>query len=668
MTFVLQVAPAARSVGRVRCAYLAGPSLAMPLIAISFLAPAAAQVHPLLPAVTVTANRYEQDLQSLPGAVSVITGAQILASGASDANDAIRKLLGVPFRTDLRGGRDYALDLRGFGATAEQNLVVVIDGIRVSENELASARLSAIAPEMIETIEVLRGAAGVQWGEGASAGVIHVVLKKSSAPGFGGSVTGQVESRGGRDVRADLRLNAGGARFDTTLRRTEGDGYRGNSHARQDTASVGAQVQRGDVTARLRVNTETQSNRFPGSLSFAQFAANPRASFTPQDFGDFSETRVTGGVAWIVGNWSLDTDFGKRERDLTGFFTGFNSAATSSSTQWSPKVTYRSMGGTGAGALTLVGGLDAIRWDYGSTSNFGQNEKATQANDAVYLRADWQNAGGQRWVVGARSERINKRADDPVNFVAYERKDTLNAWDLGFSQSLGPLLGGTPAQQWSAYVRAAKAYRLPNVDENRYLFAALRPQITRDVELGLKWIGPDAMQGNLRAFRQSATDEIAYDPVSFSNTNLDPTRRQGIELEGRMPLGAQWLLNGSLQSLSARFTGGPNSGREMPLVSRLSGVVRLAWTIDAQQSLDMGWQHLGDARFGDDNDNRCPRRIPASSLLDARYRWRHDGLELALNVVNLADARGYSQAFSCNTGALYPDAGRTFKISAKYVF
>ena len=80
----------------------------------------------------------------------MITGDEVRASGASDANDAIRKLLGLPYRTDLRGGRDYTLDLRGFGATADQNVVVVIDGIRVSENELTGARLSAIAPEMIE--------------------------------------------------------------------------------------------------------------------------------------------------------------------------------------------------------------------------------------------------------------------------------------------------------------------------------------------------------------------------------------------------------------------------------------------------------------------------------------------------------------------------------------
>src|ERR1035437_5518354 len=87
-------------------------------IAVLAAYPVLAQTSPqgVLPAVTVSAYRYLQDEFSAPYATTVLTAEQILASGATDANDAIRRLLGVPYRTDLRGGRDYSLDLRGFGA------------------------------------------------------------------------------------------------------------------------------------------------------------------------------------------------------------------------------------------------------------------------------------------------------------------------------------------------------------------------------------------------------------------------------------------------------------------------------------------------------------------------------------------------------------------------
>ena len=35
---------------------------------------------------------------------------------------------------------------------------------------------------------------------------------------------------------------------------------------------------------------------------------------------------------------------------------------------------------------------------------------------------------------------------------------------------------------------------------------------------------------------------------------------------------------------------------------------------------------------------------------------------------NLADAHSYSQAFSCASGALYPDPGRTLRAGLRYAF
>ena len=42
------------------------------------------------------------------------------------------KLLGVPGRLDFYGGGDYALDLRGFGGTADNNQIVIVDGVRLN--------------------------------------------------------------------------------------------------------------------------------------------------------------------------------------------------------------------------------------------------------------------------------------------------------------------------------------------------------------------------------------------------------------------------------------------------------------------------------------------------------------------------------------------------------
>ena len=619
-----------------------------------------AQTVSQLRETVVTANRVEQDLPSAPFSAIVLTGEEILASGANDANDAIRRLVGIPSRTDLRGGRNYSLDLLGFGATADQNVVVVVDGVRISENELATARLSAISPEMIESIEIIRGGSSVQWGEGASAGLINVVLKRGANAGFMGSASLQLESFSGRDVRAQLQGGNGRAGFDVSVRRRESDGYRANSENKQDTASVGASVRVGAFGFRARVSSENENSRFPGGLTFAQYADNPRQTVTPNDFGNYAETRASAGIDYTLDAWTFALDLGQRNRQSAGYFVGssYNSQSKSDSQQVSPKATYA--GRVGSGALKVVVGLDFNRWNYNSVDNFGQNENATQDNRALYLIGDLLLPSGTRLTAGVRQEKVNKKALDAVNLVNYDRPDSLKAWDIGANQALS---GG-----FNVYARAAQAYRLPNVDENRYLFAALRPQITRDIEMGVKWQSAAGERAGMRVFRQRAMDEIAYDPTLFSNVNLDPTRRAGIELNGQVSLASNLTLNGSLQTVDAKFSEGPNAGKKIPLVSQTSAALRLNWQIDPRQRVGMGVQHLGKARFGNDNANACARMIPANTLLDARYTWKLDRVELSLAADNLTDRKAYSQAFNCVTGSIYPDPGRVLQVSVKYSF
>ncbi len=613
-----------------------------------------------LSTVTVSAYRYSQDEVSAPYATTVLTGAQILASGATDANDAIRRLTGISFRTDLRGGGDYTLDLRGFGATANQNVVVVVDGVRISENEIATARLSTISPEMIESIEVVRGGSSVQWGEGASAGVIHVVLKQKVTKGVHGAATVQLESFNGRDGRGQISVGGEDVSFDANVRSYQTDGYRDNSQNKQDAVALGLIGTAGTLKYRLRVSSDDQDSRFPGPLTFAEFAANPVQTTTPNDFGLSHETRWTGGFEYQSSLLNYALDIGTRKRDVSAHYVGFDSQASSDSTQLSPRVMYTSK--LGKSAVTVLLGGDIQRWNFSGMNNFGQNETATQNNKAWFTSVDVLTVSGTRVTAGYRSEKVRKIGDDPANFVSYNRHDSLSAWDLGINQVL--------TTELNVYARSAKAYRVANVDENRYLTAALNPQITRDVELGAKWHLRSGISASGRLFQQNAVDEIAYDPdpLVSNNVNLDPSRRKGVEVEGQVQLSKTLSLNGSLQTVKAQFSSGVNSGLEMPLVSSVSGALRLGWRPDVHRTVTLGVQHLGEARFGNDNDNTCATRIPSSTRWDARYAYVYDKLEVALSLTNLSDVSTYSYAYSCAAGALYPDSGRKLALSVKYSF
>ena len=131
-----------------------------------------------LPAVNVLGARFGADAALAPIGATVITAADMRRAGVTDVNQALRKIGGVYGRQSLDGSAEFALDLRGFGAGSAQNLVVMLDGVRLSENDLGGAILATIPIETIERIEVIRGGASVLFGDGATGGVIQIVTKR----------------------------------------------------------------------------------------------------------------------------------------------------------------------------------------------------------------------------------------------------------------------------------------------------------------------------------------------------------------------------------------------------------------------------------------------------------------------------------------------------------
>jgi iron complex outermembrane recepter protein len=635
----------------------------------SFAASSLAQTAPeaQLKPIIVTASRMEQALQTAPVGASVILGEEIRASGVRDANEAVRLLGGVPSRGDLTGGREFSLDLRGYGESAQQNLVIVIDGVRITENELASARLSAIAPEMIERIEILRGGASAIWGEGASGGVIAVTTKGVKA-GLTANGSLALESFSGRDAQASVEVGSqDGFGFYARLRDYRSDGYRDNSAQQQNSASLGVTMQTKEFKMRLGMDRESSSSRFAGSLSIAQAKANPRQTFTPDDNGDLTLDRMSVAISYRLNGFTLALDASQRERAIRSDYvgSGFSASGSSSQSQVSPRLSYA--GDFGAVNLLALLGHDNINWTANYQNNFGQNEDATQSNRAWYGKLDALLPTQTRLSLAARREQVRKGAQDPTAFtpLTYSNRFSLPAWDIAANQTLAP--------GWDVYARTGKSFRVANVDESRFVSATLVPMLARDTELGLKYL-----QGNssaaLRIFRQRSTKEIAFDAVNFVNINQDDIARRGVELEGRTQLAKTWDVSGNLQAMNAQFVGGPNVGKRVPLVSRLSASARVGYAITAQHRLEAALQHRSSAPLGGDVANACADRAPANTQLDLRYSWREKldgkGWRLAAALNNLTDRQSFSYGFSagCGTVGVYPDAGRSLRLTAGYTF
>ncbi|KQQ86902.1 outer membrane hemin/siderophore receptor protein [Massilia sp. Leaf139] len=615
--------------------------------------------------VHVTGARFPSDAALPPVGATVITAEEIRSAGVGDVNAAIRKIGGVYGRQSLDGSPDFGLDLRGFGTNSSQNLVILVDGVRMNENELAGAVLSSIPVDTVERIEITRGGSSVLYGEGATGGVIHIFTKRGTEPGYHGSLVLERGQFDQHDARATLRHGEGPLSFDLAAGHQATDNDRENNTFRQKTVSGGFQWAQDATRLGLRVESARQEARFPGALSLAQFEQNPHQSFKPNDYGTLDSDRAVAFAEHRIGSVELAAELSHREREVVSVydFGGFLSEGVyrSRQTQFSPRL--RQLARRDGLLNEFVAGVDLIDWQ--RDTSFGSN--ASQDSKALYLRDELRFAGARnaRLALGGRHERFEKKEANPAQFVPNgEQKQ--NGWSL--EGSIDPMVGVT------VHAKAGRSYRLPNADENgfRSSLGLLEAQTSRDLELGVT-VGAKARQVSARVFRHRLENEIFFDPTVTpstpfgANTNLDPTRRQGVELDAGVDLGADLRLSGHWQHVQAEFTAGPNAGRDMVLVPKNVLTTRLAWLPANGQSFDIGAQYVSDQRYGDDFANGCSARIPSYTTFDARYAIKLGAWEVALTGLNLADRRYFSQAFNCR-GGIYPSDGRQLKLSARYDF
>jgi iron complex outermembrane recepter protein len=317
----------------------------------------------------------------------------------------------------------------------------------------------------------------------------------------------------------------------------------------------------------------------------------------------------------------------------------------------------------------LVAGLDFARWSRLTDSTFAgfpsSDANATQRSRALYLR-DEVRIGAARIAAGARHETFDKDFADPLGFptTGYVASHALNAWELQGSYAL------TPAA--SVFAKAGQSYRVANVDENGFTALAnqaLAPQISHDLELGAT-LGNTGRKITAKVFRHRLKNEIFFDPTfGFfgANVNLDPTQRQGVELEASARLATAFTLSATVQHLNAKFTDGPNAGHEMVMVPKNTATVRLSWLPGNGQSADVGVQWVDKQRYGGDFSNTCAAQMPSFTTIDGRYARQYGAWEVALSGTNLTDKHYFTNAFGCQSG-IYPEAGRQLKISARYDF
>jgi len=609
--------------------------------------------------IVITATRFPDSKRDLPVGVTVITADDIRKSASSNLGDILAQFGLLQIR-DLAGTQNPQLDLRGFGVTGDQNTLVLLDGLRLSEADLESAQLSAIPLESIERIEIVRGSGAVLYGAGATGGTINIITRRSRAGETRGDALaraggfGTEEFRGGFSRQGEVFGSSVAASYEDT------DGYRSNSRYRQRSAFGRVDAQLPSGRAYLKADVDEQRARLPGSLTEAQINADPRQTTTPDDWRERDGAQISTGGAYFLGRHELTADLGYRQRTTRAFFAAFGGFYTDTDANlWSftprAKFKFDALGRT----HDFIVGVDVEQWDYNTLSASSPSTTSApfskrhgeQESVGWYAQTNFWLTPATRLVLGGRIQHIDQRLTEEV-FPLDDRRnaDRLEAYEAALRHGF--------TTGWSIYGRYGKSFRVGNFDENACFFPPcsaelLLPQTALTAELGAEF------ENRNFTFRTSIYDtrlenEIYFSALTFSNINLSPTEREGLEFEGTWHATSTLDLRGGLALQRARFRSGVYggvdvSGKTVPLVPEVLATAGASWIFMPGGRFNLNLRHVGQQRFDNDQANTFARQMPEYTLADAKVEYRFARRwEAALEVRNLFDKQYFS--YGATTG------------------
>jgi iron complex outermembrane receptor protein len=627
---------------------------------------------------------------------TVITSEDIARSPGTTLQDVLAREPGIQV-TNLFGqinGAQTTVDMRGFGATATSNTLVLVNGRRLNDIDIAGVDFSAIPRESIERIEITRGNSGaVLYGDGAVGGVINIVTKNAFELPPSARIEGGFGSYNYREGTLSANASSGGFATSVTGTGIWSDGYRQNNKLRQQSA-VGDFRWAIDpnTSAYVNVSGDAQNLGLPGgrhvTLTSSELVTDRRGAATPFDFANKQGANLTlGGTRTLWQGTEVIVDGGVRYKNQTAAFfnsfgpdfdSGFKANLTTLS--FTPRLlSQHNLAGVPA---KLIAGVDVYHSIYDS-------DRSQHLGDIPIHRYDLT----QTTTAGYFMETVNVRPDTDVSFGGRLQNNHIGARDTfdptapGALFSSAPVAGSPlnkddPQYAWHVgiehrvvpnvafFARAARSFRVPNVDERVGMspFGVptnfdLKTQTSHDIEGGVRAsAGPLTWQTSV--YLMDLENELHFSPATFTNSNFDPTRRVGVENILTWQISPSLRFKGGLAYIRATFREGPFAGNEVPLVSPWTGSAAVSWDIYQKYVvLDAVARFFSSRRMDNDEANVQPR-IPAAAVVDVRVGGEIEKFFWSFAVQNVFNVQYFeyaiASAFTFGTYNAYPLPGRTF--------
>ncbi|MCL1125745.1 TonB-dependent receptor [Shewanella surugensis] len=603
--------------------------------------------------------------------VNVIDSVDIALSGATTLTDVLRGQSGIQI-TDSNSGPVFSM--RGFsGSQASNNTLILMDGRRLNNIDIAAPSVGAIPLNQVERVEILSGSAGVLYGDQAVGGVINIITR--SPDDTGGNVQLLAGNYGTYEGRADVsaKINDEWSVY-LAGSQNESDNYR--KHNSNNTGSILGRLQYQTASDDFFVETSYYDNKqdLPGALTATEYQDDPRQVGSSQgEQHEMTSASRSGYRHQLNSTWALSTDVTYTDSLINASSTSVYGTSIlrneRSLLELQPKVTASFP--NGKGNINLISGID---YNLGNAKFTGTyiNREDKQNMASVYSQVTVPLTSSVSLVTGGRYAHVkDDLTDNSVYPDGVDLNNEATAFELGVNYR--------PSSAHRFYLRGESNFRFAKVDEQAYTSAGvygLKPQTGESVEAGWDWITAyNTIRVNL--YRLDLEDEIVFDSSADSpsggffpgaNVNADASRRYGLSLDWDWQVASIWQVGLDYSYIDAEFTHGENKGKALSWVAKHSG--RAFTSVDLTDDLQAFVEavYTGRQYLDGDNSNSGPK-LSSYTLTNIALNYNLNDWLASIRVDNLFNQKYVSAGYySYGTGYYYSGTERMLTVSASYRF
>ena len=609
---------------------------------------------------TVTATRTEKRDIDVPANIEVITAKKIEEAGYKNAFDAIQSQIGVESTGYGDAGQDFGASagrtiVRGY----DRGTLVMVNGIPMNLKNYNS--LGGIPKDMIEKIEIVKGASGTLYGAEAMGGVVNIITKTPTD----GKETVTVKGTVGNYYN-DYGVTYAGPNLIVSLQKEYGDAI-DHSNAYPDGSKINwwvgkSQSNRAAIAAKLSDEVGFNFMYQDGNITRGSFSdsKNVYIGKDPSVYtGDKELTLVKKGT--YKGEYYYMDKYNYRYDDKR-VNMGLNYTGKDNGVKAVLGYNYRKIDGydfmefvpgkvdSCADLSSYIGDIQK-KWDFGNNSSLiagysykresyknlvTKENRAHRLSNSLYLsyENDWSDKFTT--ILGLRGERIN---------------DTVSNQNV-LNPQIQTLYKFNDSTSW--FINVGRGFQMPAIDSyfgKKAAAGSLKPEKGWTYETGIKKYFSDSQSLKFSIYHMKFSNKLGWtekEPETGLQyaINKGNFKNTGVEVEYAQTVNNHWDYSVGLGIGNPEINDPTGTKGWVQDSAKIDGVASVTYRNDKVRST-LSWKYLGNREEYNSTSRPSPdKQIPTLS----RVTWNtiydvtpNDSLTLTLN--NLFDHENYANRY-----------------------